>query len=274
VGEFVVAGSNANVIAQRSCQQRWRAGRSLAKLHTHGPMFEVVPRLLGTRWSPEQMALTRPAPYAEGHEYRVSIQATHNCIYAQHVGEFKREQVACLLHAHNEWVPRSKGQDRRGQTPDMLSAHVCPPEVDGLQFPVKWEANHIRGEGNASAANALQAFTCKLLGIPVPLRQSMAYDQGQETAKHKDSAKATRIAVYCCGPYSPWQQRGTNKYRNGLLRQYLPKGTDLSGHSHEQLNAIADEINNRPRNGLGLRSPPAVHTELLMNSPRHAPPAH
>jgi IS30 family transposase len=92
-------------------------------------------------------------------------------------------------------------------------------------------------------ANARQAFTDKLLGIAVPLRQSMAYDQGREMAKHKESTKAKGIAVYCCGPHSPWQ-RGSNKNRNGLLRQYLPKGTDLSGHSQEQLDAIADEINN------------------------------
>jgi IS30 family transposase len=91
-------------------------------------MFEVVRRLLGTRWSPEQIALTRAALYPNCRGCRVSIETTHNCLYALHVGEFKREQLACLLHAHNASVPRSKGQDRRGQMPDILGIHVLPPE--------------------------------------------------------------------------------------------------------------------------------------------------
>lgn len=103
----------------------------------------------------------------------------------------------------------------------------------------------------------------------VPMRQSMTYDQGREMARHKELAKATGIAVYFCDPHSPWQ-RGSNENMNGLVRQYLPKGTDLSGYSQEQLDAIADEINNRPRKGFGVRSPLAVYTELLLNSPQHS----
>ena len=284
----------ASVIAQRSCQQRRRAGRPLTKLHPDRPMFEVTRHLLAQRWSPEQIALTLAALYPKGHGYRVSTETIYNCIYAQPVGELKRELVACLRHAHNKRVPRSKGQDRRGQIPDMLSIHVRPPEIEDRQFPGHWEGDLIKGEGNASAvgtlvertsrlvmliklphpkpasaANVLQAFTDKLLSIAVPMRQSMTYDQGKEMARHKELAKATGIAVYFCDPHSPWQ-RGSNENMNGLVRQYLPKGTDLSGYSQEQLDAIADEINNRPRKGLGVRSPLAVYTELLLNSPQHS----
>ena len=294
VVDTVASSPYASATAQRSCQQRRRAGRPLAKLHTDRPMFEVVRRLLGMRWSPQQIALTLAVLYPKGHGYRVSTETIYNCIYAQPVGELKRELVACLRHAHNKRVPRSKGQDRRGQIPDMLSIHVRPPEIEDRQFPGHWEGDLIKGAGNASAvgtlvertsrlvmliklphpnpasaANVLQAFTDKLLSIAVPMRQSMTYDQGRAMVRHKELAKAAGIAVYLCDPHSPWQ-RGSNENMNGLVRQYLPKGTDLSGYSQEQLDAIADEINNRPRKGLGVRSPMAVYTELLLNSPQHS----
>jgi IS30 family transposase len=101
------------------------------------------------------------------------------------------------------------------------------------------------------------------------MRQSMTYDQGREMAMHKELSRCTGVAVYFCDPHSPWQ-RGSNENTNGLVRQYLPKGTDLSGYSQEQLDAIADQINNRPRKGLGVRSPLAVYRELLLNSPQHS----
>lgn len=251
----VAASPYASATAQRSCQQRRRAGRPLAKLHTDRPMFEVVRRLLGIRWSPEQIALTLAALYPKGHGYRVSTETIYNCIYAQPVGELKRELVACLRHAHNKRVPRSKGQDRRGQIPDMLSIHIRPPEIEDRQFPGHWEGDLIKGAGNASAvgtlvertsrlvmliklphpkpasaANVLQAFTDKLLSIAAPMRQSMAYDQGREMARLKELVKATGIAVYLCDPHSHLQ-RGSNENMNDLVRQYLPKGTDLSGYS-------------------------------------------
>ena len=294
----VVHSPYSRATAQSKCRQRRRAGRPLAKLHTDRPMFEVVRRLLGLRWSPEQIALTLAALYPKGHGYRVSTETIYNCIYAQPVGELKRELVACLRQVHNKRVPRSKGQDRRGQIPDMLSIHVRPPEIEDRQFPGHWEGDLIKGEANASAvgtlvertsrllmlvklphpkpasaANVLQAFTDKLLSIAVPMRQSMTYDQGREMARHKELAKATGIAVYFCDPHSPWQ-RGSNENMNGLVRQYLPKGIDLAGYSQEQLDAIADEINNRPRKGLGVRSPLAVYTELLLNSPQHSTLTH
>ena len=111
----------------------------------------------------------------------------------------------------------------------------------------------------------LQAFTDKLCAIAQPMRKTLTYDQGKEMALHKQLTINTGMAVYFCDPHSPWQ-RGSNENTNGLVRQYLPKGTDLSGYSQEQLDAIADEINNRPRKGLGVRSPLAVYRELLLNS--------
>jgi IS30 family transposase len=158
------------------------------------------------------------------------------------------------------------------------------------QFPGHWEGNLIKGEGNASAvgtlvestsrllmlvklphpkpasaANVLQAFTDKLCDIAQPLRKTLTYDQGKEMALNKQLTNNSGMAVYFCDPHSPWQ-RGSNENTNGLVRQYLPKGTDLSDYRQEQLDTIADEINNRPRKELGVRSPLAVYRELLLNS--------
>jgi IS30 family transposase len=116
-----------------------------------------------------------------------------------------------------------------------------------------------------SAANVLQAFEDKFCAIAQPLRKTLTYDQGKEMALHKHLTINTGIAMYFCDLHSPWQ-RGINENTNGLVRQYLPKGTGLSNYSQEQLEAIADEINNRPRKGLGVRSPLAVYRELLLNS--------
>ena len=292
------AGHYGSATAQHSCQHRREQSRPLRKLHSDALLFGLVQHLLGQRWSPEQIALTLARIYPKGHEHRVSHETIYNCIYAQPVGELRKELIACLRHAHNKRVPRSKGKDRRGQIPEMLSIHMRPPEVEDRQFPGHWEGDLIKGEGNASAvgtlvertsrllilvklphpkpasaANVLQAFTDKLNGIAQPMRLSLTYDQGREMAMHKKLTAQTGMAVYFCDPHSPWQ-RGTNENTNGLVRQYLPKGTDLSGYSQEQLDAIADEINRRPRKGLGVRSPLAVYRELLLNSPQHSTLVH
>ena len=269
-------------------------GRAPKRLHQDGILFGVVHHFLCNRWSPEQIALPLAHIYPKGHELRVSHETIYNCIYAQPVGELKKDLIQALRHARNKRVPRSKGQDRRGHIPDILSIHLRPPEIEDRLFPGHWEGDLIKGRANASAvgtlvdrtsrllmlvklpdvqpasaANVLQGFTNKLLSIAQPLRQSMTYDQGREMAMHKQLSQNTGIAVYFCDPHSPWQ-RGSNENMNGLVRQYLPKGTDLSIYSQEQLDAIADEINNRPRKGLGVRSPLAVYRELLLNSPQHS----
>jgi IS30 family transposase len=212
------------------------------------------------------------------------------------VGEPQRELIAALRHACSKRVPRNKGQDRLGQIPDMRSIHLRPPEIEDRQFPGHWEGDLIKGAANASAvgtlvertsrlvvlvklpqhrpasaANVMQAFPDKLLGIAQPMRQSMTYDQGREMARHRELSQRTGIAVYLCDPHSPWQ-RGSSESMNGLVRQYLPKGTDLSVYSQEELDAIADEINGRPRKGLGVRSSLAVYRDLLLNHHLHSPP--
>jgi IS30 family transposase len=284
----------ASAPAQAACQRRRALARPPRKLAPEGVLFGIIKHFLCQHWSPQQIALTLAALYPKSHPYRVSHETIYNCIYAQPVGELGRELVACLRQARNKRLPRSKGEDRRGQIPDMRSIHVRPPEVDNRQFPGHWEGDLIKGANNASAvgtlvertsrllllvklphpkpasaANVLQAFSDKLLSIAEPMRQTLTYDQGREMALHKQLTAATKVAVYFCDPHSPWQ-RGSNENTNGLVRQYLPKGADLSIYSQEQLDAIADEINNRPRKGLGVRSPLAVYRQLLINSPSHS----
>ena len=176
----------------------------------------------------------------------------------------------------------------------MLSSPCALAEIKDHQFPGHWEGDLVKGEANASAvgtlvertsrlvvlvklpefkpasaANVMQAFSDNLLGIAQPMRFSMTFDQGREMTMHKELSKRTGIAVYFCDPHSPWQ-RGSNESMNGLVRQYLPKGTNLSVYSQDQLDAIADQINNRPRKGLGVRSLLAVYRELRINSPQHS----
>ena len=184
--------------------------------------------------------------------------------------------IALLRQGKSSRRPRSAGQDRRGQIPEMVSIHVRPPEVNDRVMPGHWEGDLIKGAGNksavgvlverstrlvllckmpdASAESALAAFTAKLNLIAAPMRQSLTYDQGQEMARHQELAQATNLRVYFCDPHSPWQ-RGSCENTNGLLRQFLPKGEDLSQHDQDALDSIADLMNNRPRQTLGWLSP-------------------
>jgi IS30 family transposase len=166
----------------------------------------------------------------------------------------------------------------------MLSIHVRPPEIEDRVMPGHWEGDLIKGAGNksavgvlverstrlvllarmedATAESALKAFSTKLNSIAAPLRQTLTYDQGREMARHQALTQRTGVKVYFCDPHSPWQ-RGTCENTNGLLRQYLPKGTDLSVHSQDDLDAIADQMNNRPRTTHDWRSPIQVFAEIL-----------
>jgi IS30 family transposase len=166
----------------------------------------------------------------------------------------------------------------------MLSIHVRPPEVDDRIMPGHWEGDFIKGTGNqssvgvlverssrlvllakmedATAASALEGFSAKLNLIAAPLRQTLTYDQGKEMAKHAELTVRTGVKVYFCDPHSPWQ-RGTCENTNGLLRQYLPKGSDLSLHSQADLDAIADSLNSRPRATHAFHSPLEVFARML-----------
>jgi IS30 family transposase len=275
--------SYASVPAQAFCSARRAAARRPAKLDPQGVTWRIVITLLDWKWSPQQISGTLRRMYPNDPSQQVSHEI-YTAIYARPYGELRRQLVACLRHHRTDRMPRSRGTDRRGQIPDMVSIHVRPPEVDDRVMPGHWEGDFIKGANNASsvgvlvertsrlvllarmddatAASALAGFSAKLNSIAAPLRQSFTYDQGKEMSRHQELSAATGVKVYFCDPHSPWQ-RGTCENTNGLLRQYLPKGTDLSVYSQEDLDAIADSLNSRPRATHAFHSPFEVFASML-----------
>jgi transposase, IS30 family len=222
----------------------------------------------------------------------VSHETIYTAIYALPRGELRRQIISLLRQSRSSRRPRSGGTDRRQTIPDMVSIHVRPPEVDDRLMPGHWEGDLIKGAGNRSAVgvlvertsrlvllarmpdstaeSALAGFTLKLRSIAKPMRQSLTYDRGSEMVRHRELAAATGVRVYFCDPYSPWQRAGCEN-TNGLLRQYLPKGTDLSVYSQDELDAIADSLNTRPRKTLDWDTPMQVFSRMLAGN--HSQPA-
>ena len=273
--------------AQAAHAARRRAARAPTKLNTRGVLWGAVATMLSWKWSPQQIAATLRRVYPDDPDLHVSHETIYTAIYAHARGELRRELIACLRQSKSTRMPRSRGTDRRGQLPEMVSIHVRPPEIDDRVMPGHWEGDLIKGAGNkssvgvlverssrlvllarmesATAEAALAAFTVKLNSIAAPMRQSLTYDQGKEMARHADLARATGVRVYFCDPHSPWQ-RGTCENTNGLLRQYLPKGTDLSVYTQDELDAIADSLNTRPRATHDWHTPLEVFGLTLANS--------
>lgn len=286
-----VSGGYEAQQAQACHSQRRRAARASAKLDGRGVLWTVVVTMLSWKWSPQQIAATLRRVYPDDPTRQVSHETIYTAIYAHAKGELRRELIACLRQGKATRMPRSRGTDRRGQIPEMVSIHVRPPEVEDRVLPGHWEGDLIKGAGNkssvgvlverssrlvllarmeaATAEAALAAFTVKLNSIAAPMRQSLTYDQGKEMSRHAELARATGMRVYFCDPHSPWQ-RGTCENTNGLLRQYFPKGSDLSVYSQDELDAVADSMNTRPRATHNWHTPLEVFTLTLANA--HRPP--
>jgi IS30 family transposase len=252
-----------------------------------GVAWSVVVTLLDWKWSPQEIAGTLKRVFPNEPERHVSHETIYTAIYAQPRGELRRQLIACLRRGRSTRMPRTRGDDRRGQIPDMVSIHMRPPEVQDRVMPGHWEGEFIKGAGNksavgvlvertsrlvllakmedATAAWALAGFSAKLNSIIEPMRQSLTYDQGKELSRHKELTAQTGVKVYFCDPHSPWQ-RGTCENTNGLLRQYMPKGTDLSLFSQDELDAIADSMNGRPRATHAWHTPLEVFARTLASS--------
>jgi IS30 family transposase len=281
--------------AQVAFEGRRVAARRVGKLDFNSVGWASVRTMLDWKWSPQQIAATLKRVFPDEPERHVSHETIYTAIYAQPRGELRKQLVACLRQGRSTRMPRTRGQDRRGQIPDMVSIHVRPPEVDDRVMPGHWEGDFIKGAGNkssvgvlvertsrlvllakmddATAASALAGFSAKLNSIAEPLRKSFTYDQGREMSRHVDLAAQTGVKVYFCDPHSPWQ-RGTCENTNGLIRQYLPKGTDLSVFSQEELDGIADSLNTRPRATHDWHTPLEVFARTLANSHKPSTPVH
>lgn len=278
-GQPYDAGAAGAKAREKRLQRRRRP-----KLGMQTVLFGVVEYFLREGWSPEQIAGTLRNRYPEELEHRVSHETIYNALYIMPRGELRTELLNCLRQARRVRRPRARGEDRRGQIQDMTSLHVRPPEVEDRLIPGHWEGDLIKGAfnrsavgtlverssrlvmlvqmENATAVAALEGFSRVLNGVPEPMRKSLTYDQGKEMSEHKELTERTGVAVFFADPHSPWQ-RGSNENTNGLLRQYLPKGTDLAGHTQDDLNAIAWQLNNRPRKIHGFRTPLQVYNEML-----------
>ena len=273
--------------AQARCDARRVNARAPSKLDPDGRLWPLVAHMLGWLWSPQQIAQTLRIMWPDKPELHVSHETIYTAIYAHPKGELRKDLIACLRQGRSGRKPRSAGEDRRGRIPEMVSIHLRPPEVTDRVMPGHGEGDLIRGAANksaigvlverttrlvllskmpdASAESALAAFTFKLNQIAEPMRQTLTYDQGREMVRHRDLARATNMRVYFCDPHSPWQ-RGTCENTNGLLRQMLPKGTDLSVHDQVALDSIADLLNNRPRQTLNWRSPIQAFRDLIQGA--------
>jgi IS30 family transposase len=285
---------NADLAHARSHRQR-TVRQKTSKLDKSSELFKVVHEKLKLLWSPQQISRELRALWPDNREKSVSHETIYTAIYLHPRGELKRELIACLRHHNQLRKPRSRGKDRRGQIKDMQSIHIRPPEIEDRLIPGHWEGDLIKGEGNRSSVGTLverttrfvvlakmdnagtvsvvDSFAAVLNRQPDELRKSMTYDQGREMHGHKILAARTGMQIYFADPHSPWQ-RGSNENTNGLLRQYMPKGSDLSIYSQHELDAIALSLNTRPRLTLGGRTPLSVYTEHIIRLQSQADAIH
>ncbi len=284
-GRPPVAGGYRAPLTQQCASMLARTAQYPSRLAQDGPLWTHVERLLRACHSPEQIA----GILQRMHPDQPKLQVSHETIYAPKEvplgdtalyaiprGTLRSELIACLRQARKRRRPRARGEDCRGQIPEMTSIHLRPPEISERVIPGHWEGNLIKGARNASsigtlverttlfvtlvkmedatAETAATAFGAVLNRVDAQRRLSLTYDQGREMAQHARLSEITGVAVYFADLHSPWQ-RGINENTNGLLRQYFPKGSDLSGFSQTELDAVAWQLNTRPRKSLNFHCP-------------------
>lgn len=247
------------------------------KLARHEELRQLVAARLYENWSPEQIAGWLKHTYPDGEAYQVSHETIYRSLFVQARGVLKKELQMHLRSGRAIRRSRhasSKG-DGRGSLTDVISIRERPASVEDRAVPGHWEGDLLCGSSNsyivtlverhsryvmlAKIANrdsqsVITALIDQAKRLPDELLKSLTWDRGKEMAQHKRFTLATDVAVYFCDPQSPWQ-RGSNENTNGLLRQYFPKGTNLSVHSQERLDEIARQLNQRPRKTLGFETP-------------------
>jgi IS30 family transposase len=280
VGQFDEYRPDAAARQARQLRHKPRVPRKLSD----DVRWDAVKAQVLEGWSPQQIAIRLKRENPDDSKARMVAETIYKAIYLQPRGALRQELISALRQGRSARKPRSQGKDRRSQITDMKSIHIRPAEIEKRLVPGHWEGDLIKGAGNRSsvgtlvermsgflvlvpmisarAEDTLESFGEALETIPKALRKTMTYDQGREMAYHAALTKRTGVAVYFADPHSPWQ-RGSNENTNGLLRQYLPKGTNLASFNQDELNAIALRLNTRPRVRLDGRTPLEVYTELI-----------
>jgi IS30 family transposase len=265
--------------ASQADQAAWDQARrpKRCKLAQNRVLARIVAQKLRELWSPEQIAGWLKCTHPDDENYPVSHETIYRSLYIQARGALKKELLQHLRRYRAMRRSRSHTQktDDHGRISNTVSISERPPSVEDRAVPGHWEGDLIFGSNNSQIATLVERQTRYVMmakvnskdtetvinalvkhahQLPRELYASLTWDRGKEMADHRRFTLATDIKVYFCDPQNPWQ-RGTNENTNGLLRQYFPKGTDLSVHSQAKLNAVARQLNERPRKTLNFETP-------------------
>ena len=289
VGGKAGRGTYRAEVAQVRTEERARRPKA-TKLETNTVLRDRVEAGLEAFLSPEQVAGQLRREFPTDAEMRVHHETIYRELFVQGRGALRDELKRCLRSGRARRLTRAEARAARGngagQIPDMVNIVEREEEVAQRRVPGHWEGDLIVGKNNASAIGTLvervtgytlllhlpdghgaeqvtAAITEAMTALPAKLRKSLTWDQGKELSGHKQVAEVTGLQVYFCDPHSPWQ-RATNENTNGLLRQYFPKGTDLSVHSKEDLAWVQDQFNDRPRKRLEYAAPSELINTLLL----------
>jgi IS30 family transposase len=272
-------GGRGHYRASQAEQAAWERARrpKTCKLVENHTLARLVAEKLELEWSPEQIAGWLKRRYPEDENCPVSHETIYRSLFIQARGALKK---ALLAHLRRSRVMRrsrhhTQKTDDHGRITDAVSIRERPAAIEDRAVPGHWEGDLLFGANNSQIATLVERHTRYVMlakvdakdtetvinalinhahKLPRELYKSLTWDRGKEMADHKRFTLATDIKVYFCDPQNPWQ-RGSNENTNGLLRQYFPKGTDLSVHSQAKLNAVARQLNERPRKTLNFETP-------------------
>jgi IS30 family transposase len=273
--------------ASQADQAAWdRAHRpKVCKLARNRALAQIVTSKLQALWSPEQIAGWLKHTYPCDREYHVSHETIYRSLFIQARGALKKELLEHLRRTRGMRRSRHHTQknENHGRITDTVSISERPAEAEDRAVPGHWEGDLLFGSGNTQIATLVErqsryvmlvkvaskdtetvinALIKNARKLPQELYKSLTWDRGKEMADHRRFTLATDIQVYFCDPQNPWQ-RGSNENTNGLLRQYFPKGTDISVYSQTKLNAVARQLNERPRKTLGFETPADIFNQAV-----------
>lgn len=284
--ELARHGGRRGYRAAEADRRAWKRARrpQRCKLARNPLLARLVAGKLREDWSPEQIAGWLKREFPGDETMRVSHETIYLTLFIQARGALKRELLAHLRRSRSIRRPRgARPYGGQGQILEAVSIRERPPEAEDRAIPGNWEGDLLAGAHNSHVATLVERYSRFLLlvavdgkdthsvtsalarqvrQLPEQLRASLTWDRGTEMAAHVRFTVATDLKVYFCDPQSPWQ-RGSNENTNGLLRQYLPKGSDLSKLTQPELDAIARKLNTRPRRTLGFNTPAATLEEAL-----------